>query len=226
MSEEDKNTYPDHLLKAVGDAFGEVFEETPTDEDPVDQAAYMADVDQRIEILIHYRQLLASELFSTRTRGGQIVQREVREFIRTRCRKLVGIKAAEDKRDEAMFSPLQLQALRLWADKLADKPGFGAEAPRSPVVQPTEAPVVRVAVVPATDTYQDAEEPQQPQARRGRPPKAKPQQPPAAPRPVQQGGDGRVPFPPDSLRLNHMAVEGESKQIMVTGHTITTGHTE
>lgn len=57
----------------------------------IDDQPLMEDVEQRLEIAMYYRTLLAGSFFDSVSVAGEIVEKELKEFVRTRLRNLMGI---------------------------------------------------------------------------------------------------------------------------------------
>ena len=213
MSDDSPN-YHEQLL-ALGANIDEELD-ADADEPTPQETEYMGDVDERIEIAIHYRQLLASELFGNKTKASQIVQEEVRDFIRRRARKLVGIRSEEEKKAPPPFSPIQITALQMWADGLLRKQDAGASEkaarpsiPRTidvPTVLPTAVAAPR-ALAPQPVTAAPQAAPAEPAKRPGRKPKGAAKEAPTVqsvpglPRNVATL-NGYIPFPSDAVRLS------------------------
>lgn len=134
-----------------------------THPETVDEAddSYMEDVDQRIEVAIAYRQLLKGDLFEVDTKETQIVQAEVRRFVRARAKELVGLAGpgpgpvAPPVVLPLPFSPEEITALKLLAQRLMASPtALKAPEPekKEPKLRKASAPEPKQAIsqVPAT----------------------------------------------------------------------------
>lgn len=88
--------------------------ESATDEDPE-----LADVDLRLETADYYRAILSHDFFDTASPAAQVVDREIRTFIRERLEVLLGIRSHREV--PAQFEEAEAEALKLLADPAVAK---------------------------------------------------------------------------------------------------------
>lgn len=103
-------------------------EESPAREE---QDPELSDVDLRLETADYYRAILKHEFFDTESSAAQVVDREIRSFIRERLEVLLGIRGPREP-VQAMqvtlpFEDEEIEALKLLAAKVLKKPGLITE---------------------------------------------------------------------------------------------------
>jgi hypothetical protein len=115
-------------------------EESPA---PVsDEDAALADVDLRLETADYYRAILNHAFFDVASEASQIVDREIRAFIRERLEILLGLRSPKVPvavAAPAQFADDEVKALKLLATKVLNKPAL-AEASK-PMVRKMAMPV-------------------------------------------------------------------------------------
>ncbi len=104
----------------------------------------LSDVDLRLETADYYRAILRHEFFDTESNASQIVDREIRTFIRERLEVLLGLRTANQPSVvvEAPFDDEEVQALKLLASKVLKRPGIVSEPPAVKKMA-TPAPVAK-----------------------------------------------------------------------------------
>lgn len=129
-------------------------EQTATDSTETADEQAMAEVEFRLELAQYYRLVLSMDSFFSDSTGpaASVVDKEIRDFVRTRMSKLVGV---EGNDTDGMFTPAEITALKSLASpaifgaltaiaaKVVKKPSL-AEIASEPV-----APTLKKAVVPA-----------------------------------------------------------------------------
>lgn len=130
----------------------------------------MMDVDLRLNLADHYRAITKNRFFTEDTEAAQIVNDELRAFIRERLEVLLGLRQEESKvpvqQQAAQFTDEEVAALKALATKVLGKPqlvGVPVVAPR-PEVQ-VAAPV---AVTPKVRPAQEAPQPKKTATRKKR----------------------------------------------------------
>jgi hypothetical protein len=85
----------------------------------------MSEVDWRLELAQYYRLLLTDSLFNNDSKAASIVEKEIRQFVRSRLGELIGVsvKAPEAERPSD-FNQDQVAVLKLMADKVLKKPAI------------------------------------------------------------------------------------------------------
>jgi outer membrane biosynthesis protein TonB len=164
-------------------------EEVESSEDPE-----LMDVDLRLETADYYRAILKHEFFETESQAAQIVDREIRTFIRERLEVLLGLRAPRQSEQviELPFEEDEIQALKLLASKVLKKPTLVNEAPAvkkmaapapapRPEVKPAMKPKPQAKKVPAPVSKPKTAKPVAPKAKPAPAPlaKAQPQEPKA-----------------------------------------------
>jgi hypothetical protein len=154
--------------------------------------AYMDEVEARLEVASYYRILLQNPMFDNGTKAANLVEYEVRGFIRERLGVLLSIGSAPKK--ETTFSDEQVEVLRTLGDltpnhvtalKMIASKVLGDSGPVR------EAPVHRPAQAPVAPTLRQAPTPA---PRRSPPAPAPASTPPqAAPTDTSPRGPGRPP---------------------------------
>lgn len=128
-------------------------EQTATDNTEVTDEQAMAEVEFRLELAQYYRLVLSMDSFFSDSTGpaASVVDKEIRDFVRTRMSKLVGV---EGNDTDGMFTPAEITALKSLASpavfgaltaiaaKVTRKPSL-AESTPEPV-----APTLKKATVP------------------------------------------------------------------------------
>jgi hypothetical protein len=101
----------------------------------------LADVDLRLETADYYRAILNHDFFDVQSPAAQIVDREIRSFIRERLEVLLGLRTPRVEA-EAQFEEDEVTALKLLAATvLKKKPGLtGSESPVKKMATPTPSP--------------------------------------------------------------------------------------
>jgi hypothetical protein len=116
---------------------------------------YMSEVLRRLEMAQFYNSILQNPLFTEGSETAEIVEQEIRSFVKERLEILLGMKVAAEKvvvqerkptPADALTEP-EVQALRMVASKLIRKPELATAAVPTPQ-PPKLAPVVRQAPVP------------------------------------------------------------------------------
>lgn len=98
------------------------------------------DVDLRLETADYYRAILNHDFFDVQSQAAEIVDREVRAFIRERLEVLLGLRAPkEQEAAPSPFSDDEVQALKTIAAKVLGKPSLIAAS--APVVKKMPTPV-------------------------------------------------------------------------------------
>ena len=129
-------------------------EQTATETSETTDEQAMAEVEFRLELAQYYRLVLSMDSFFNDSTGpaASVVDKEIRDFVRTRMSKLVGV---EGNDTDGMFTPAEITALKSLASpavfgaltaiaaKVTKKPSL-AESTPEPV-----APTLKKAVVPA-----------------------------------------------------------------------------
>ncbi len=202
--------------RAVAQTFGNESEDE-------DDQSYMSEVDKRLEITTYYRELLRGSLFDQATEASQIVEREVRNFVRRRLETLLGIRPEEvvpqkPAAVELPFSKEQITALQLFANRLITRD----EEPKKPEVrkitapEPKPAPLLRKAAQPPKAEPQAAIKQAREEAVRKAPPAPPPEAPakaPAAATKPQKGGK-------KALAQTKEVVNDEGKTVTITNPRI------
>ncbi len=80
----------------------------------------MREVDVRLDVTAHYRELLRGSLFATETEAGAIVEEEIRRFVRNRIEVLLGIR--QETNSNAFTGP-EVTALKVWAKHILSEMG-------------------------------------------------------------------------------------------------------
>lgn len=126
------------------------------EESPLDETETLSEVEIRLHKANYYRAVLDQQLFGEDESEAAVeVSGEFREFALKRLRVLMGIQAEESQQSKPdIFTEEQLEALRVWADRLINKPAL-MEA-RLPPQVPTIAPVSTTPQPPKVQTVQVA----------------------------------------------------------------------
>lgn len=82
---------------------------------------HFSEVEKRLETAQYYRMLLNDTLFSNASEAARVVEREIRDFVRTRLHVLLGLKN-EVSPVKSMFSDEEVAALKALAAKVMGKP--------------------------------------------------------------------------------------------------------
>jgi hypothetical protein len=136
------------VVKVVARGQPKAAETTESAEESDERA--MAKVEFRLELAQYYRLVLSMDSFFSDSSGpaASVVDKEIRDFVRTRMSKLVGVEGADS---EGVFTPAEVTALKA----LAAPAVFGAlsaiaaKVTRKPSLAETPAPTLKKAVVPA-----------------------------------------------------------------------------
>jgi hypothetical protein len=156
---------------------------------------YMNEADKRLEIATYYRELTRAALFSNTSEASQLVEKEIRDFVRGRLEVLLGIKP-ENKPTMVFKSPfsegevatlktlagmnaVELSTLRMLLDKVLTM--------NSPKVETKQDPTIRVAATPAPRQAPSITPRQSPVAPSAQPATAPPAAATPAPEPVRRG---------------------------------------
>lgn len=167
----------------------------PTEEEAQDQEdPELGDVDLRLETADYYRAILKHDFFDAGTPAAQIVDREIRTFIRERLEVLLGLRAPRAETAEQPFDADELNALRALARKVLGKPALIAGEPtvkkmpapaasRAEAARPVQKPKPAVKKIPVPPAAPSSKPKPKMQAQPIREPKAAPVQVRAAPVP-------------------------------------------
>lgn len=104
----------------------------------------LMDVDLRLETADFYRAILKHEFFDGTSQAANLVEDEIRNFIRGRLEVLLGIRSPQAEADtvpQSEFTPEEIQALKALASKVLHKPALALP----PVVKPMKPPKPKVA---------------------------------------------------------------------------------
>lgn len=89
----------------------------------------LADVDLRLATADYYRAILNHDFFNVATPAAEIVDREIRTFIRERLEVLLGLRGRDQAHQESLFDEDEVQALKMLAGKVLQKPSLVTSAP-------------------------------------------------------------------------------------------------
>jgi len=114
----------------------------------------MAEVEFRLELAQYYRLVLSMDSFFSDSTGpaAAVVDKEIRDFVRTRMSKLVGVESSDT---DGMFTPAEVTALKALAAPtvFAALKAIAAKVTKKPsLAEPTPepvAPTLKKAAVPA-----------------------------------------------------------------------------
>jgi hypothetical protein len=120
----------------------EADEEEPQAEDPE-----LNDVDVRLETADYYRAILKHQFFDVQGPAAEIVDREIRTFIRERLEVLLGLRAAKVEGPGSLpFDEDQVEALTALANKVLGRPALLSG---EPTVKKMAAPGAKPEIKPA-----------------------------------------------------------------------------
>jgi hypothetical protein len=207
-AEEPATAETEAATAAAAEAAVDEYTSDTESDDEVD-TEYLGDVDKRLEVATHYRELVKAPLFSGGGNSARIVEREIRKFVRERLEVLLSIREPAQK-TEAQFNDEEValirsllsghQELSFLVNKVREKdaparvtaPAAPVKAAAPAVVRPTQAPApaVRPAVKPAA-TPKPAAAPKQ----EAKPTKLAPK--PAKAKPAQKPAPKAPPAPPE-----------------------------
>lgn len=177
---------------------GPEFEDVQESDD-LDLDEQMQDVEKRLEIAACYRALLNDTMFSKQSTASRVVEKRMRDFIRSELKVLLGVQRAAAP-VESTFSEEQVDVLKRIADKVIGKPTLteapqlrrrAVAAPPPPKKAETTAPQLRQRPAPAPKTAPRKEEPPTqpaPKQRKGR----KQVDPSSLPKGAVVTGTGRI----------------------------------
>lgn len=143
-AEEEPQTQP--ARPAIDQLVSELTEEETSTEDFSEE---MTEVERRLELAQYYQLLLQDTLFNDRSENAQVVEREIRIFIRQRLGELLGVvvkKAPEPVKVELPFTDDEVVVLKEIAGRMADKIKAKDAAPPA---APPKPEIKKVEAVPA-----------------------------------------------------------------------------
>lgn len=163
----DENEFADQPDDTAGEVLRDMEESLSpeSNEDPE-----LADVDLRLEVADYYRAILNHDFFSTESKAGEMVDREIRSFIRERLEVLLGLRDPRQPQVVMPFEEDEIAALKALAAKVLQKPGL---------MKTEERPAVRKMPTPVPTAKPQARRPK-PQARKVPAPRAAPSSKPRA----------------------------------------------
>ena len=147
-----------------------LFSEEQTQEDEVRE---LDEVERRMSKALLYKQLLSGDLFGDADELAQEVDKEIKSFVRDRCRELLGMQAAKPQvqiiKQVEVFTEQEVQALKSMANRIINSSpavqklaGLPKVAPK-PVLKPQPIEVVKkVAPKPVLKSREIPQELQQP----------------------------------------------------------------
>lgn len=126
------------------DAALEDLEESPAEEEVFEENPELADVDLRLETADYYRAILKQDFFDAESQAAQIVDAEIRAFIRERLEILLGLRSPRAQ-DVQQFEEAEVQALKIVAAKVLGKPALAEQVKSAPPIvkkmaTPSQAP--------------------------------------------------------------------------------------
>jgi len=142
---EDQITDADEVLEEIE---GEIEEETRQVEEAI---AAMSEVEKRIEQANLYKAVLNAQLFAPNSARPEIIRavdREFKDFVRTRLEVLLGIRPEGQRpgqKTAGQFSDEEVQAIKALVGRLIAK--GQAQAPANPQINQVQAPTPRVTQV-------------------------------------------------------------------------------
>lgn len=132
--------------------FFKVTDDEEQEETQLTEEETLSEVEVRLHKANYYRAVLDQQLFGEDDSEAAIeVSREFRDFALSRLRVLMGIELPPEEKQN-LFSGEQVEALKVWADRLISKPTL-MEAKPPPQV-PTLTPVVQTPPAPKVQTVQ------------------------------------------------------------------------
>jgi hypothetical protein len=123
------STDADNLLAAI-------------ENEDAEDLSYMDQIDKRLEVTSFYRVLMQGNLFDQVTEASQIVEKDIKKYIRKKLEVLVGISRSEPTPAAVVlpFSEEQVTALKMLADKLLVAGKVTQQEPSEPSVRQAVAP--------------------------------------------------------------------------------------
>ena len=139
----------------------EVEQEPPTESDGTysepqtqeDEVRELDEVERRMSKALLYKQLLSGDLFGDADELAQEVDKEIKSFVRDRCRELLGMQAAKPQvqliKQVEVFTDQEVQALKSMANRIINSSpavqkmaGLPKVAPK-PVLKPQPVEIVK-----------------------------------------------------------------------------------